>query len=171
MAFAASYFFYGAFITLPSLLIAANAHHKLYPTLLALDLISLRTKRGTLATTDGKTAITRVAYEIWYLVRKELENTEWVEAEADLVVSVLPDLDSSFKHYCSERCAGNALANLKWADMDILVPDGDPMVFELMLEPFANLPDEIMTVSSTPRLEVGLKLLLKSFCPISYCRN
>lgn len=165
MVTAASHFFYGTFVTLPSLLIASVAHEKLYPTLLALDLISLRITRGTLATTSATKAVSQVAREVWYLVRVELKNAEWIEAEADLVISILPHLDLSLHHYCSEHCAGMALANLKWADMDVLVSDGDISVFELMLQPFDHLPGEIMTVSSIPQLKVGLGLLLNYSCP------
>lgn len=50
MSFESSTLFYGVFVTLPSLLIAAKAHDKLSPALLALDLISLRRKGGYLST-------------------------------------------------------------------------------------------------------------------------
>lgn len=85
---ATTYLFYGVFITVPSLLIAASAHEKISPPLLGLDLISLRSRRGLLATQEGYEAITKISPEVWFLVRAELEDIVWIDAEHELVLSV-----------------------------------------------------------------------------------
>lgn len=89
MVTASAHLFYGIFVTLPSLLIAANAHRS--PQLLALDLISLRARRGNLATESGCGGIVRVPLELWLLVRAELEDIVWIEAENELVRMVYGD--------------------------------------------------------------------------------
>lgn len=86
MAAADAYLFYGLFVTLPSLLIAANAHGS--PSLLALNLISLRARRGSLTTVGEGGAVSRIPLELWLLIRAELEDIVWIEAENELIRSM-----------------------------------------------------------------------------------
>lgn len=151
MSEAVSYFFYGFFVTLPSLLIAAGAHDKLYPTLLALDLISLRTKRATLATTEGKRAVSRLSYEIWGRVRVALEDMEWIEAEAHLVSSVLRWDRLNVHTICPQRCSQRARTDLKWTDIEELGVkydlDLDATFYRFLQQPFNKLAHETKRVS------------------------
>lgn len=120
---ASTYLFYGVFVTVPSLLIAAIAHEKISPPLLGLDLISARSRRGLLATGAGLGAITKLSPELWFLIRGELEDTIWMEAEHELVL-LLNLVDPSPN------------APLKWSEVtdEALVDDGS--VFDMMRRPF-----------------------------------
>lgn len=103
-ASASSFLFYGVFITLPSLLIAASAHAKLSSPLLALGIISLRTDTSDLAIGSECGAINRMTSELWSLVRAQLEDIAWIEAEHELVLSVRVN-----SPYCHVECADYAM--------------------------------------------------------------
>ncbi|GAA6019548.1 hypothetical protein JCM10207_003739 [Rhodosporidiobolus poonsookiae] len=81
MAYGFSTVFYGAFVRALHLLAAAKAWPSLKPTLLAIDLISLRRNAGTLVVEDGaSTSITRTPPEIWSKIKLALVDVELEDA-------------------------------------------------------------------------------------------
>lgn len=64
--------FYGNFFTNRSLLIASLSFKKVLPSLIAIDLIRLRRRQGTLAINTSAQHIMEVPDEIWQLIQGAL---------------------------------------------------------------------------------------------------
>lgn len=147
-----SFLFYGIFITLPSLLIAVNAHAKLSSPLLALGLISLRLKTKELATGSGCGAITKMTPALWSLIQAELEDMAWIEAEHELVLSVRVN-----SPYCDVECAdyvrlGKCPHFLTWDGLEGYNDGGRDKrdlrnIYSLMHRPFDNMSEDSSEVS------------------------
>lgn len=155
MASASSYLFYGVFVTLPSLLIAANAYEKISPQLLALDLISLRARKGNLSTEVAYGVTTRIAAELWSLIRAELENMVWIEAEGDLVKSVLRERCPCC-HSDDEGSQSGRSSPLLWATVESQDELDEDLFYPLMQSPFDTL--------SMQDLKVSFRLLRTTLC-------
>ncbi|GAA6019564.1 hypothetical protein JCM10207_003746 [Rhodosporidiobolus poonsookiae] len=77
MAIGVSTVFYGAFVKSLSLLAAARAWPSLEPTLLAIDLISLRRTTGKLEVETGaSTSVTTIPVELWSKIKLALVDVE-----------------------------------------------------------------------------------------------
>ncbi|ORY86022.1 hypothetical protein BCR35DRAFT_351576 [Leucosporidium creatinivorum] len=93
--------FYGLWVTTASLNFAATAHKATRPTVLAIDLIISRRRRGKLEIEgqEEKTTARQLPEEVWELVKDELLGVEIRKAELDT-------LDALRCTFCTERDSG-----------------------------------------------------------------
>jgi hypothetical protein len=75
--------FYGVFVKSYSLCFAADAHHAVQPTLLALDMIKTRRQNGKLCTSKLSSAVVRIPVEVWQLVKEQVVDQATLDAEKE----------------------------------------------------------------------------------------
>ncbi|GAA6039338.1 hypothetical protein JCM8097_002805 [Rhodosporidiobolus ruineniae] len=94
MCWSAATLFYGTFVEVVPLLIAADAWTRAKPVFLALDMISSRRKKGNLhlePALAGSTSAADVPVEVWALVKQELVDLEMPGVQWELAAFPLPD--------------------------------------------------------------------------------
>jgi len=85
MCSAQSTFFYGVFVKTAYLCFASDAYKKIKGSLLGIDLICARRRKGTLTTTEGHESVKRVPEEVWKMVKAEAAGIAVFEAERRVV--------------------------------------------------------------------------------------
>lgn len=81
MCSAQSTFFYGVFVETAYLCFASDAYKKIKGSLLGIDLICSRRRKGNLATSEGHESVKRVPEEVWKMIKPLIGHLAVVEAE------------------------------------------------------------------------------------------
>ncbi|GAA6039941.1 hypothetical protein JCM8097_002630 [Rhodosporidiobolus ruineniae] len=100
MCWSSATLFYGTFVKAIPLYVAAGAWDRAKPVLLALDLISLRRRNGTLRVKkrrEGKAGAQDVPIEVWELVKQEVVDLEIPRSEDRLARPY--EFERSFEYY------------------------------------------------------------------------
>ena len=81
MCSAQSTFFYGVFVKTAYLCFASDAYKNIKSSLLGIDLICSRRRKGTLSTTGGHESVKSVPEEVWKMVKPRVADLAMVQAE------------------------------------------------------------------------------------------
>lgn len=85
MCTARSILFFGVFIETAYLCFASDAYKATKGSLLALDLVVARRRKGGLATSKAASSLTKVPEEVWEMIKKQVARVAILEAEKDVV--------------------------------------------------------------------------------------
>lgn len=85
MCSAHSTFFYGVFVETAYLCFASDAYKKIKGSLLGIDLICSRRRKGNLATSPDHECIKRVPEEVWKRIEPHIGHLAIIEAEQQVV--------------------------------------------------------------------------------------
>ena len=81
MADASAALFYGVYIESAYLCFASDAYQAEKKSLLAIDLIRLRRRKGNLSTTEGHVSVMKVPEEVWEMIKSQVIRVGMKESE------------------------------------------------------------------------------------------
>ena len=99
MCSAQSTFFYGVFVKTAYLCFASDAYKEVKDSLLAVDMISQRKRKGSLVTKDSNSCIATVPEEVWKMIKAEIAGREVLHSE----VYVANEFDDDCSAYEDEE--------------------------------------------------------------------
>ena len=170
MCSAQSTFFYGVFVKTAYLCFASDAYKNIKGSLLGIDLICSRRRKGTLSTTDGHESVKSVPDEVWKMIKPHIGRLAVLEAEKNEVLAHAADYSDDELE--DDENAGkweNGMMN-EWQQEEFYESGG----MHEMIRERSNVSyhffsiDKIVQLTASQTLHLqGIKVLLEAFGLIS----
>lgn len=87
--------------------------------------------------------MTKISSELWYLIRAELEDPAWIEAEHELCLSMCRREWPRWCSYCGDYTVDECGHYLKWSEVD----QQEDVDHKRLMLPMDDLPDGDFEVS------------------------